>query len=193
MATLKRCSKCASSAGTCTCTGCRQLFCPLHFNDHRKHLSEQMEQVKGNSQQLATKTQETIQTQRTGSSIFSQIDEWQRVNIERITRAADTARQQAVELLRRKKIEIMKGIESVNVEIRTRQGTGDFIEDDIERLRKNLNRLQQDLDQFNRRPVELRTRKNDQIDWNNMIYIERQYGDNFNTTLETPRSSESMN
>ena len=192
MATLKRCSKCASSAGTCTCTGCKQLFCPLHFNDHRKHLSEQLEHVKGNCSQLATKTQETIQTQRNGSSLFSQIDEWQRVNIEKISRAADTARQQAIELMRRKKIDIMKGIDTINIEIRTRQGTGDFIEDDVERLRRNINRLQQDLDQFNRRPVELRMKKTDQMDWNNLISIERQYGDNFNTTLETPRAGQSM-
>ena len=96
------------------------------------------------------------------------------INIDKISRAADNARQQAVELMRRKKIDIMKGIESISTEIRTRQSIGDFIEEDVERLQRNMNRLQQDLDQFNRRPIQLRTRKMEEIDWNKVIYIEPQ-------------------
>lgn len=140
----------------------------------------------GNCNQLAIKTQETISTQRGGNSLFAPIDEWQRVNTDRISQAADNARQQVVELMRCKKIEIMKGIESVNLEIRTRQGAGDFIEEDLERLRRNISRLQQNLDQFNQRPVQLRLKKVDQIDWNNLIYIEQQSGGNVSRTLETP-------
>lgn len=149
-------------------------------------MSEQLDHIMGNCNHLTRKTQETILTQRNGSSLFAPIDEWEKVNIDRISRAAEYARQQIVDQMRRKKVDIMKGVESINLEIRTRQGAGDFIEDDLERLRRNISRLQQDLDQFIQRPVPLRLRKLDQSEWNNLIYVDQQSGDNISRTLERP-------
>ena len=147
------------------------MFCPSHFNDHRRQLSAQLESIKENCNQVAMKTQETIQTQRNGSSLLSQIDEWERSSIEKVARAADNARQQAIQLMRRKKTEIIEGLNIVNGEIRTRQGADDYFEQDLERLKKAVNQIHTDLDQFIRRPIELNVKRNDQSEWNNLISI----------------------
>jgi hypothetical protein len=146
-----------------------------------------------NCNQLAARTKETIQTQRAGSSLLSQIDDWQKVTIEKVSRAAEEARQQAIQFMRRKKAEIVEGFESVGKEIRTRQGTGDFVEYDLERLKQSINRLQQDLEQFIQRPIELNVKKSNQIDWNNLIYADYQSADNRSKSFQAPATGKSTN
>ena len=175
MSVSKPCSTCRSVGGICTCTGCKLLFCPPHFNDHRQQMSVQLEQIMQNCHQLEIKTKDTIQTQRSGSSVLSEIDKWQRSTIEKVTQVAENARQQVIQLMRRKKTEILEKLDLVGKEIRTRQSANDFVEYDLERLKEAVNKLQKDLDQYIRQPLELHIKGNDQIDWNNLIYIEQRY------------------
>ena len=139
------------------------------------------------------KTQETIQTQRNGSSLLSQIDEWERTTIEKIVRAADNARQQAIQLMRRKKTEIIEGLNTVNGEIRTRQGADDYFEQDLERLKKAVNKIHNDLDQFIRRPIELTVKKNDQSEWNSLISINHYSTSYGNRNFQEPAVGKCMN
>ena len=151
-------------------------------------MAAQLELLMGNCNQLAMRTKETIQTQRVASSLLSKIDEWQKITIEKVYQVADNVRQQALQLVRRKKTEITEGVESVGKEILTRQSVGDFVEYDLERLKKVINKLQQDLDQLVRYPIELHINRSQQINWNNLIYIEHRYPDNLTRHFQAPVS-----
>jgi hypothetical protein len=71
-------------------------------------MTAELEHLIGNCNQLAMRTNETIQTQRNGGSFLSQIDEWQKITIEKVFQVAENARQQALQLIRRKKTVINK-------------------------------------------------------------------------------------
>jgi hypothetical protein len=151
-------------------------------------MAAQLEHLMGNCNQLAMRTKETIQTQRAGSYVLAQIDEWQKITIEKVFQVADNARREASQLMRRKKAEIIESVESVGKEILTRQSVGDFVEYDLERLKKVIKKLQQDLDQFVRYPIELHINKNQQIDWNNLIYVEHRYPGKLTKHFQPPIS-----
>ena len=188
MTTSKRCSTCGTVAATCLCTGCRLLFCSAHFNDHHQQMATQLDHLMENCNHLAMRTKETTQTQRATSSLLSQIDEWQRMTIEKVSQVAENARQQALQLMRRKKIEIIEGVNSIGKEILTRQSVGDFVEYDLERLKKMINKLQQDFNQFVRSPIQLHINRSQQIDWNNLIYLEHRFPDDRTRHFQAPVS-----
>ena len=56
MATAKQCSECAKESGPFHCTGCDKYFCWKDFKKHREQMSNIMEQVIEERNQL----QETI-------------------------------------------------------------------------------------------------------------------------------------
>ncbi|UJR07165.1 hypothetical protein I4U23_011453 [Adineta vaga] len=172
MTTIKRCSTCGTISGTCICTGCQSLFCPQHFNDHRYSMTMQMNHLINDCNQLMTKTKGTNQIQRVESSLLARIDNWQKGMMEKVIQIAENTRQQALQLIYRKKSEIIEGIELIGKEIRLRKDVNDFIEHDIERLNIMINNLQQDLNHFIQQPIELYINNNPQIDWNKLIYVE---------------------
>ncbi|CAF0767853.1 unnamed protein product [Adineta steineri] len=192
MTTSKSCSICGTIAGTCICTGCQSLFCQRHFDDHRRQMTIELERLMHSYHQLGMRTQETIQTERVESALFHEIDQWQNTTMDKVYEVAEHAREQVLQIMRRKKTELIEEIKSIDKEIQIRQSVGDYVEYDLERLKNIINKLQQDLDQFIRRPIKLHINKTQQIDWKNLVYIEHISRNNSTKKSQTTLSGRSQ-
>ncbi|CAF0722507.1 unnamed protein product [Adineta steineri] len=121
MTTSKRCSICGTIVGTCICTGCQSLFCQRHFDDHRRQMTIELERLMHSYHQLGMRTQETIQTERVESALFHEIDQWQNATMDKVYEVAEHAREQVLQIMRRKKTELIEEIKSIDKEIQIRQ------------------------------------------------------------------------
>ncbi|CAF5102356.1 unnamed protein product, partial [Rotaria sp. Silwood1] len=104
--------------------------------------------------------------------IFDQIEQWKKTTINKIEKAAEKAQYQLIELIDKQRINVVKQLEPITKEILCRREEENFLENDIDRLRKKIDEIQQILQPF----IQKDTNKSiivdsDQIDWDRLIYI----------------------
>lgn len=174
--TPNQCSMCQKNAGMCTCHGCKECFCIKHFNEHRQRLSTNFDaDVVGKHDQLMEQVNELNQPNASRSEFFNEIDRWEAATVTKVHEAAERARHQLTELLHEEKETLTKEFQMITKEIHNRQKEDEFDENDIERLQVKLNQIQISLDRY-MLPTNAKTIivANDLIDWNQVIYAEKQ-------------------
>ncbi|CAF1323515.1 unnamed protein product [Rotaria sp. Silwood1] len=176
MTTLNRCSKCSTSVGTCTCAGCKDYFCTKHFIAHRKELQVNLEHITDTQNRLLKQFNENNHYSGLQSSLFTQIDQWQSVIIQKVNQTADNIRQQVTQMLNGQREESKVKFQAVVDELRKRKD--DFVEDDLARLKNSIDQLQQELGEVQQHPfLELHVERSEHIDWNRLIYLEYKSSD----------------
>ncbi|CAF4570813.1 unnamed protein product, partial [Rotaria magnacalcarata] len=106
------------------------------------------------------------------SDLFDQIDQWKKITINKVEKAAERARHELIEMIDKRRTTATKQLEDVTNEIRRHREEENFLEDDIVRLRTKLNEIQKVLEQFTRKDTKrIIIATNDEIDWNRIIYI----------------------
>jgi len=102
MASSKQpCATCGhKAAGIFKCEGCTQVFCRKHVNEHRDTLSQQLDEIVFEYDNLQQTIAENKNQQGNVRSnpLVQQIDRWENDAIEKIKKAAQEARQQVEEL-----------------------------------------------------------------------------------------------
>ncbi|CAF2082469.1 unnamed protein product [Rotaria magnacalcarata] len=173
MASLNRCSVCTKRAGTCFCPGCNAYFCDDDFHSHRGKLLNELDGLTIDRNEIQAKITEAFSNNQSVKNVLVKIDEWQQKNIERIKQAADTAKQQVLQIMNAKQKDIKIRFQTLSQELQELRDTKGVVEQDIARLQQEIRQINDELALLVQSPaIELNTKHSDQIVWNQMIYVE---------------------
>lgn len=173
MATPKRCSTCQKEIGAMHCIGCDGYFCTKDFRGHREILFNEMDGLIEKRNHLQVQINDVAQKKHSSSPLVRQINEWEKITIEKIKQAADQARQQVGQLLNSKQERISTEFKTFSQELAHLKETENFVEYDLARLTRMIDRFYQDLQQITQSPViELHMEQSDRIEWNRLIYVD---------------------
>ena len=173
MATAKRCSVCKKELGSMHCTGCDAYLCMKDFKLHRDELSTKMDGVVEERNRLQDEINNVAQPNDQQNPLIEQIDQWQKVTIEKVKQVAAQARQQAIQLVTSKQEKITTEFQSFSQELAHLKESENYVEPDLTRLSQMINQLKQDLRQSTQQTtIILHTEQSDGIDWGRFIYVE---------------------
>jgi len=123
-------------------------------------------------------------------SLLSQIDEWERITIEKVKEAAEQARQQARKIMNAKREQVTQQFQTLTQELILLRDTKGVLEQDLSRLKEKIRQLNDNLQQLSQPPtVELNSKQSDQIVWHRMIYVEEKSVDAVEQQSESRSSS----
>ncbi|CAF3006379.1 unnamed protein product [Rotaria sp. Silwood2] len=168
------CLICNKSSAKYFCVGCKKYFCPKHVKEHEQQLSVTFDnEIVRSHDELLDQIQKLEKSNYLSLDLFAQIEEWKKITINKIEKAAERAHHELIELIEKQRIKITKQLEPITKEICCRREEQNFLENDIDRLKEKLNEIQERIQQF----ILKDTNKNilvdnDQIDWNRLIYIQ---------------------
>ncbi|CAM4891818.1 unnamed protein product [Rotaria socialis] len=173
MASANRCSVCKTRAGTCFCPGCKAYFCDDDFQNHRASLFDELNVLTSDRNDLHAQINEVSSNMQTDKQL-AKVDEWQRTTIEKVKQAAESARQQIMKIKNSKHEEIAKSFLALSQELDELRETKGIVEQDIVRLNQAARKLSEDLKKCAQSSeIELNVKQSDEIDWNRMIYVEK--------------------
>ncbi|CAF4005709.1 unnamed protein product, partial [Rotaria magnacalcarata] len=167
------CSVCNKLPGKRFCMGCKKYFCSKDFKEHEKQLSIQFDnEIVRSHDELLDMIQKLEKPDDLSSDLFDQIDQWKKITINKVEKAAESARHELIEMIDKRRTTVTKQLEEITKEIRSYREEETFLEDDIARLRTKLNEIQKVLEQFTRQDTKRAIiATNDRIDWDRIIYI----------------------
>ena len=175
MATAKQCSECAKESGPFHCTGCDKYFCWKDFKKHREQMSNIMEQVIEERNQLQETINIEIQSDIQSNSIIQQIDSWQENIITKVKQVADKARIQATELLNSKRTKINTEFTTFSQGLASLKETENYVEHELTELNEKIAQFKLDLEDTVRPAgIKVHTELSETIDWENMIYVDQE-------------------
>jgi septal ring factor EnvC (AmiA/AmiB activator) len=170
------CSVCQKEAGICNCAGCKAFFCTKDFIDHRQWLSGEFEKVVEARNHLLQELSEKDQINHLQTALCSEIDQWEKVTLEKVRYAAKKTRDDVIQLLNDKINDIENEFNNVTKQLRAFEEMKNFVEDDLTNLNKNIDKLGKQLRQIIEHPsVTLNKEQNDQIEWTSVIYANDKY------------------
>lgn len=125
------------------CDGCQHWFCIKHFLQHRQELSQQMDDLTFEYDEL----QQNLITDNTNQQhlFMTRVDRWESKSIEKIKQIADEARQRLTTSLDESKQNIEKSLHQISDEIQKNRQTEDFIEIHLVKWSTELQQLRNQL------------------------------------------------
>jgi len=121
---------------------------------------------------LQEKITKATQQKDINSPLLSQIDQWQKVTIEKVKQAADQARQHVIQILDSKRAEITSDFAKFSKELIQLRETEDFVEQNLKRLKKTIDQINQDVKKLAQpSEIELHVDESQEIQWNRLIYV----------------------
>jgi chromosome segregation ATPase len=173
MAKANRCSTCQKQSGPMHCTGCDAYFCAKDFRGHREILFNEMEGLVEKRNDLQEKINKTTQKNDSNSSLIEEINKWEKLIIEQVKKVAETARQEAFQLLNSKRVKITYEFKTFSEELADLKESENFVEQDLASLKQKIREFHQDLTQLTQPvTIELNTKQSDGIQWNRLIYVQ---------------------
>jgi predicted protein tyrosine phosphatase len=173
MASSKQCSTCQKYMASMYCIGCDAYFCAKDFRGHREILFNEMDGIMGERNELQEQINTVGQQNDTNSPLIGQINDWEKITIEKVKKTAKHAREQASQLLNSKRVKITNEFKSFSQELVDLKESENFVEHDLTRLQQMVRQFDQDLKQL-KQPVsvELSTEQSDQTNWDRLIYVQ---------------------
>ncbi|CAF4509619.1 unnamed protein product, partial [Rotaria sp. Silwood2] len=108
------------------------------------------------------------------NELLAQIDQWENETLNKVRQASERVRQELTHLFKINKEILAKEFETLAKDIRRRRQDDDFIEDEIKQLRQQIDQLRLSIQQLSGKDTaKVQIMKNDKIDWNRLIYIEK--------------------
>ena len=135
------CNKCKI---TYVCPGCSQQFCLDHLPEHRKNLSQQLEQIQNDHDQLRQELNDR-KIDSTSHPLIAQIDQWERNSIEQIQRTAQQCKQNYINYSNTFLLEVENKLNNVAEQIIEIYKENEFSEIDLKHLKQKLDSLQKHL------------------------------------------------
>ena len=173
MATPKLCSQCNKEPVTMHCTGCDKYFCWKDFKTHREQMFTELDKIVEERNGIQETILTRVPSKEQKSPLIEQIDQWKRNTIAKVEEVAAQLRQQTIELLNRKQTKINEEFESFSQELITLRESENYVEHDLERLKKKIQQFKQDIRQSTQpTTILLHTDQSDKIQWESLIYIE---------------------
>lgn len=168
-----RCSVCHKQLGTSYCTGCGVYFCTQDFKNHRGHLFYEMDTLITHRNDLQNRINSATRRTETNSVLFAQIDDWQKMMIEKVKIVAEHTRGQVTELLNSKRTKLTNDFKRFSQELVELKQTENFVEHDLSRLKYMIHQFNQEL-KLLQKPltIVLHTEMTDRLVWSRLIYAE---------------------
>jgi len=135
----QRCEKCDKGAAIATCNGCQRSFCIKHFGEHRREISQQMDNI-GQEHDLLRRD---MNYERSAYPFLARIDQWEQETIRMVQASAQKARIDLQQLLDQTKNELKIAMNRVTEELRTCQESDNYTELDIKKWTEQLRELRQ--------------------------------------------------
>ncbi|CAF1552976.1 unnamed protein product [Rotaria sp. Silwood1] len=141
------CTACGNkSVGIFRCEGCLQVFCRKHLNEHRDFLSHQLDEIAQEHDILQQTILENQDKQTNDLPIFKQIDQWEKLSIEKIQQIAEEARIQAKELTSLQTVS--KELHELAERLGKARIDDDYVETDLQTWTNMLEKLKDDVNTF---------------------------------------------
>ncbi|CAF4884193.1 unnamed protein product [Rotaria sp. Silwood1] len=146
------CSICNKSSVKYICIGCKKNFCSKDFEEHEQQLSIKFDnEIVRSHNELLEQIQKLEKSNYLSLNLFAQIEQWKKTTINKIENVAERAHHELIELIDKQRMKITKQLESITKDIRSCQEEEIFLENDIDRLKQQINEIQQKLEQFIRK------------------------------------------
>ncbi|CAF1178852.1 unnamed protein product [Rotaria sp. Silwood1] len=141
------CTACGNkSVGIFRCEGCLQVFCRKHLNEHRDFLNHQLDEIAQEHDILQQIILENQDKQTNDLPIFKQIDQWEKLSIEKIQQIAEEARIQAKELTSLQTVS--KELHELAERLEKARTDDDYVETDLQTWTNMLQQLKDDVNTF---------------------------------------------
>ncbi|CAF0744888.1 unnamed protein product [Didymodactylos carnosus] len=125
-ASIVRCTKCAKNAGTVACEGCSAKFCPRCFNNHRQHLSKELDNIVYEHDILKQELEKPSEDET--HPLLRQIDNWRKESIDKINQLADRCHTDVVKLIGDNKNQLADAFRKLTNTIRDGRSEEDYDE-----------------------------------------------------------------
>jgi chromosome segregation ATPase len=136
-------------------------------------LVHKLDELTVNRNELQEKISKASSHKHSGSSLLSRIDAWQEDTIQKVKEAAQQARQQVLKIINSKQEEITTQFQALSKEMEQLRETEDVLEQDLSRLKNQIEQLHKGLENVSQPPaIELNMKQSEQIAWHRMIYVE---------------------
>ncbi|CAF0936623.1 unnamed protein product [Didymodactylos carnosus] len=166
------CITCGISVGTFSCAGCKEFFCAKHVINHRQALLTDLNLISDDHNTLLNQINDF--NQLSAANLLEKIDQWTEDTIQEVIMAADQARTHVRHLINERKVELRKKVQVISSELRTRRETDDYFEDDLTRLKKQIQEIRDALQTHRLPSVQIiSVDAYEQFDWNNLIQVQK--------------------
>ena len=135
--TKKTCAKCDKGAGIAMCHGCEQSFCTKHFIEHRQELSQQMDNI-GQEHDVLRRD---LTSEQGTHPLLKRINEWEQESITKIQVAAEVARTDLQQLLKKAKNNLRTSVTKMTEDLQSSRESDDYTEVDIKKWTNQLQEL----------------------------------------------------
>ena len=142
------------------------------MNLHHDKLAEQFQLLTDvrNEVKQSLEISRSTNSNEQQSACLVEIDAWERETIQRIQQIAANARTNVNELMRKYTNDISDRFEQISIQIQERQKQGDYLENDIERIRNQLEQLKNDIKHV-KKTIHVDSSLSNNIAWDTLIYI----------------------
>ncbi|CAF0817804.1 unnamed protein product [Adineta ricciae] len=187
------CALCTALPSVSLCEGCQKKFCYTCFNKHRNDLSLELDDLFNRRNELM----EVINSQLNNDSLnvnpcFEKIDRWQNemhAHIDRITAAArDTVYKLTFEI----NSNIRNEFDEISKELQRQQKTNGYIESDLNRLRQQLIKLNDTVQQSHNK-IHVDSSNSRNINWDTMLFVATNKAPHMTMTSTSVPSSPNLN
>ncbi|CAF2564377.1 unnamed protein product [Rotaria sp. Silwood2] len=145
-ATRKQCANDdgCKQIGVAYCEGCTRSFCGKHYNDHRRLLSEELDVIFSDCNEIKDALNQQITT-RDSHSLMKQIDDWEKQSIANIQQRAKELRQQLLQLAANHRNKVSQKLQQLSEQSVEAREHDSFSETDLHQWKKTLEDLKTNL------------------------------------------------
>jgi len=142
------------------------------MNKHHDELSQRFQLLMDVRNEIKQSLDITRSVSSNGKQVpcLIEIDKWEREMIQRIQQIAAKARTNANELMMKHMNEISDRFEQISVNMQQQEKAGGYLENDIERVKKQLDQLKNDIEHVNEK-IQVDSTISNNIEWETLIYI----------------------
>ena len=141
----KPCVKCPKGPGQVLCDGCGQYFCVRHLLEHRQELSQQMDALTLEHDELSENfTIDPNDYQQ--HPLLTRVDRWESNSIERIKTVANDVRSQLRDFLIETKTKLRQSFDDIAHELQESRRLETYTETDLAKWTNQLKQLREQLD-----------------------------------------------
>ena len=125
--------------------GCSQAFCTKHYSEHRRTLSEEMNEIISEQNQLQLTFNEQS-TEPDSHPFMKRINEWEKDAIDQIQKRANELRLEVIELTAIRRGELSNKLRQMSTQLTESRQNDNYIEIDLQQWKNTLKDLQSMLD-----------------------------------------------
>ncbi|CAF1189663.1 unnamed protein product [Didymodactylos carnosus] len=165
--THNKCKQCEQ--GVFNCTGCKSVFCKKHFIEHRQQLSIEFDHIIYDHDLLRQQILEPslAHSSDTRTRALNKIDAREADTIQRISNAAEQARQKVHLLVDATIDDVKRQFQKVSTEVRTAKEEENYVESTLDHWRQQLAQMKDQLET----PTATIVVNGCQVEWSSMISV----------------------